>query len=98
MPISQVTQVTLQPVPLESPLVVLAWGRHLERRLQIQWISTLWGLECASAVAVPGRRTGEAFLRVRRAGSLWILSSLLLIPGWETAETAQPHQRVRPVL
>lgn len=41
------------------------------------------------SVAVPGRYTGQTFLRVRQAGSLWILSSLLFIPGWEMAETSR---------
>jgi len=41
---------------------------------------------------------GEASLRIRRAGSLWIPSSLLFIPGWEMAETSRAQRRVRSVL
>lgn len=92
MPISQVAQVALQRVPLGKPLVVLAWGRHLERPLQIQGLSTLWGLQCAPGVAVPGRRTGEAFLRVGSCP----LSCSSLAGKWR--RPAEPHQRVRSVV
>ena len=57
MPISPVTWVALQRVPLGKPLVVVAQGSHLETPLQIQRIGTLWGLECDPGVPVPGRGT-----------------------------------------